>query len=171
MSLTSRLKDTASVVGGVDKKEVWTDSNRRLSDLLLQNVKHLKPIEASYQDALSGLLSGNKFTGGRHLLTSGLAGFSSALAAYVKYAVDDVEPLVVVSIQQESNSSSSSPTQQSTNGQLQSEVLPQFQAYYFCAHNKENVHLISSSLPRFNKCYETSKIFTRQLSSQCQEFS
>jgi len=121
-----RLKDTASMVGGVtgagDKKEVWTDSNRRLSDLLLQNVKHLKPIEASYQDALSGLLSGNKFTGGRHLLTSGLAGFSSALAAYVKYAVDDVEPLVVVSIQQESNSSSSSPTQQSTNGQLQSEI-------------------------------------------------
>ena len=112
-----RLKDTASL----NKGKAWTDSNSRLSDLLLQNVKHLKPIEQSYQDALSDLLS-NKFTGGRDLLTAGFARFSAHLTAYVKYAVEDVESLVIVSIQQESNSSSCSPSQQAINGQLQSEV-------------------------------------------------
>ena len=36
---------------------------------------------------------------------------------------------------------------------------------YFCAHffgpKEENVHLFSSSLPRFDKCHETSQIFPR----------
>ena len=37
---------------------------------------------------------------------------------------------------------------------------------------KENVHLFSSLLPRFDKCHETSRIFTRteQTFAQCQEF-
>ena len=38
------------------------------------------------------------------------------------------------------------------------------QAFFLCApllSKKENVHLFSSSLPRFDKCQETSRIFPR----------
>jgi len=110
-----RLKDTS--VGG----RGLTDSNSRLSDLLLQNVRHLKPIEQSYQDALSDLLS-FKYSGGEELLKVGFGPFAGHLSAYVKYAVEDVESLMIVSIQQESNASKCSPTQQAKNGQLQSEI-------------------------------------------------
>jgi len=101
----------------------WTESNTRLSKLLLQNVKHLKPIEQAYQDILSNLLSLKTlgFDSCKQVLKE-FAKFSQPLANYVKYAVEEIEPLMIVSIQQESNSSSCSPNQQAKNGQLQSEI-------------------------------------------------
>merc|ERR1711952_565042 len=39
-----------------------------------------------------------------------------------------------------------------------------FCAQHFCSKN-ENVHLFSSSLPRFDKCHETSRIFPRTFAS------
>lgn len=113
-----RIKDTHQ---GTNKP--WTDSNTRLSKLLLQNVKHLKPIEQAYQDILSNLLSGkNPGLDSSHQVLKQFAQFSQNLSSYVKYAVEEVEPLTIVSIQQESSSSATSPNQQTLNGQLQAEI-------------------------------------------------
>lgn len=117
-----RLKDTRSPNGNLP----WTDSSTNLSKLLLQNVRYLKPIEQSFQDVLSNLLSSP--SGGSKspeplfaplTLVGHFKGFSAALADYVRFASEDVEPLLIVAIQQESNSSSCSPTQQAKNCQLQ----------------------------------------------------
>jgi hypothetical protein len=66
---------------------------------------------------LSNILSEPKGSLGFKLV-SNFSGFSQYFHNYVHYAVQDVEPLVIACLQQESNSSSCPPTQQAKNGQL-----------------------------------------------------
>ena len=107
-----------------------TDQSFQLSQLLLQNVKFLRPIEQSYQEMLSNILSnpkGNKFG---FAILADFAGFLLTLKKYVDYT-QDIEPLLVSCLQQENNASSCPPTQQARNGQLMSAL----KAYDMCLIN------------------------------------
>ncbi len=104
-----RLKDLKS--GGK-----LTDQSLRLSNLLLQNVKHLKPIEVSYQSVLSEILSSQNYSGWE--VVKQFREFVAHFASYVHYNAEDVQPLVISCLQQESNSPSCPPTQQAKNSQL-----------------------------------------------------
>ena len=52
------------------------------------------------------------------LLVRDFEEFSNSISRYVKYAVHEIEPLVIACLQQESNCPSCPPTQQAKNGQL-----------------------------------------------------
>ena len=118
-----------------------TDQSFQLSQLLLQNVKFLRPIEQSFQEMLSNILSnpkGNKF--GFAILTD-FQDFLLNLKRYVDYT-QDIEPLLVSCLQQENNASSCPPTQQARNGQLMSGL----KAYDKCLNNLyEQVELLIHS--------------------------
>ena len=95
-----------------------TDASARLSSLLLQNVKFLRPIEQSFQDILSNVLSNCQDHFGGLPLLKKFQGFAQNFSHFVQYAVEDVEPLLITCIQHESNASSCPPSQQSKNGHL-----------------------------------------------------
>ena len=145
-----RLKD-------IYRHKPWTDTATRLSQLLLQNVKHLKPIEQSYQDVLSDLLS-SKISSSSSVFER-FVEFSLSFSSYVKYAVDDVEPLLISSIQQDSK--------HDKNSQLQSEirafnrVLERLRSHLDCLTEKEEDRLDS---------VENITVALSQLHQQGQEF-
>jgi len=127
-----------------------TDQSFQLSQLLLQNVKFLRPIEQSYQEILSNILSnpkGNKFG---FAILADFQGFLLNLKKYVDYT-QDIEPLLVSCLQQENNASSCPPTQQARNGQLMSAL----KAYDKClnslyeqmetlVHSKSNIEALEN---------------------------
>ena len=69
------------------------------------------------QDVLSNVLSNPSGKFGFHLLRQ-FDGFSVNFNNYVNYAVQDVEPLLIACLCQESNASSCPPTQRTQNGLL-----------------------------------------------------
>lgn len=91
------------------------DHSLKLSRLLLENVKHLRPIEQAYQQVLADALSNDN--NGR-VTASMFTEVAQNVESYVRYAVQDVEPLLISCLHHESNQSSCPPTQQARNGQL-----------------------------------------------------
>lgn len=109
-----RLKDTRSSDGK------WScESAGILSKILLQNVKHLKPIEEAYQKILSEILNPKSANFGQKTRLK-FSSFFEKYSSYVEYAVHQVEPLVISCLQHENNSPLCSPTQQAKNVQFQS---------------------------------------------------
>ena len=110
-----RLKDTHL------EGQAWTESAKELQRYLLQNVRHLKPIEQAYQDVLSGLLSPTETQIDTTSLSlpSQFSTFASNLQGYANYATSTIEPLILVTLQQESNRVSCSATQQAVNKSVQ----------------------------------------------------
>ncbi len=90
-----------------------SEGSSRLSKLLLQNVKYLKPVETDFQSILSQVLSGD-FAGGILKL---FEPFCVSFRRYVEYACE-AESLTVQCLQYESNLYSCPPSQQSLNDQL-----------------------------------------------------
>ena len=90
----------------------------------MQNVRHLKPIEQAYQDVLSGLLapSATEKSTTSLSLPSQFSIFASNLEGYTKYAETTIEPLLLATLQQESNRVSCSSTQQVANNRVQTAV-------------------------------------------------
>ena len=122
-----------------------SDQSSQLSNLLLQNVKFLRPIEQSFQTVLSNVLSDPKGKFG-FLLVQDFQGFCDDLKTYVNYSVKEIEPLIVSCLQQESNSSACPPTQQAKNGQLISAIKKYGKTLEnFCQHLEQLVHSMDSN--------------------------
>ena len=96
-----------------------TDNASRLSKMLLQNVKHLKPIEQAFQNLLSQVLA-RKGSDTNPILTY-LGPFCKSFKEYVDYACG-LEALTIACLQHESNLHSCPPTQQAKNSQLQTSL-------------------------------------------------
>ena len=88
----------------------------------MQNVKHLKPIEQAYQDVLSEILTSQITECGTSLsLPKLFLKFASNLKEYVEYS-GTIEPLILTTLQQESNKMSCSSTQQKANNRVQTSI-------------------------------------------------
>ncbi len=107
-----RLKDVSA------DGPLWDDADR-LSKLLMQNVKHLKPVEEAYQDVLSRVLSRKE--GDRSPVLAYFSRFSQSFIDYVSFACE-AETLTVSCLQYESHRYSCPPSQQAFNSQLQSSL-------------------------------------------------
>lgn len=96
-----------------------TDSASSLSKLLLQNVKHLKPLEASFQSSLSQVLC--QAPEDARAPRDFFKDFAKSIKDYVSYS-SNLEPLTVSCLQYESNHYSCTPTQQAKNSQFQGAI-------------------------------------------------
>ena len=101
--------------------QAWTENSKQLQKHLLENVRHLKPIEQAYQDILSGLLTSS---GKENSLTSlsfplRFSSFANNLHEYVNYAQITIEPLLLANLSEESSKISCSSTQQAANNNVQ----------------------------------------------------
>ncbi len=107
-----RLKDVAAA----DDGPLWDDA-ARLSKLLLQNVKHLKPVEEAYQSVVSQALSSPSPV----VLRGGFSDFASAFRSYASFA-REAEALTASCLQYEAQRHSCPPSQRDFNEQLQSSL-------------------------------------------------
>ena len=78
-------------------------------------MKHLKPVEATFQEMLSKVLS--RKSRERGPVVGYVAPFAAAFKSYVEYACE-LEALTTACLQHESNLPSCPPSQQAKNGQL-----------------------------------------------------